>query len=217
VFQANLMKKILDLNELEQAQVREATTWSFYFEGERMFEGTRSFATANGVEKPLLNAYRMFGRLGATRLPAVSDSTWNVAELDAIAPALPPEEVDALATRTDDGDLAILVYRRTDDQYSVDDSAADVTVKLRGLQPGRYSLDHYRIDEQHSNAHTVWTQLGSPQHPTPEEIETMHSRMGLEEYEPKREVDVQDGGADISLSLPLHSVSLLVLHGSAAA
>jgi hypothetical protein len=41
--------------------------------------------------------------------------------------------------------------------------------------------------------------------------------MGLEEYEPKREVDVQDGSGDISLSLPLHSVSLLVLHGSAAA
>jgi len=60
VFQANLMKKILDLNAREEAKVREATSWSFYFEGERMFEGTRAFLTANQVEKPLLNAYRMF-------------------------------------------------------------------------------------------------------------------------------------------------------------
>lgn len=217
VFQANLMKKILDLNTLEKAQVREATTWSFYFEGERMFEGTRSFATANGVEKPLLNAYRMFGKLGTTRIPAVSDSTWSVSELDAIAPALPAEEVDALATRTDDGDLAILIYRRTDDQYSVDDTEADVSVKLRGLQPGRYSLEHYRIDELHSNAHTVWKQLGSPQLPTPEEVERMHSKMGLEEYESARDVDASEGTSEIALSLPLQSVSLLVLHRLAAA
>ncbi len=216
VFQANLMKKILDLNALEKAQVREATTWSFYFEGERTFEGTRSFITANGVEKPLLNAYRMFGRLGTTRLPAVSDSTWSVSELDAIVPELPPEEVDALATRSDDGEIAILVYRRTDDQYSTDDVPAEVAVKVRGLESGPYVVEHYRIDERHSNAHTVWTELGRPWHPTAHEIDLMHRRMGLEEFEPRRQIDASAGVCDIRLSLPLQSVSLLVIRRSVA-
>ncbi|MGN6126932.1 MAG: GH39 family glycosyl hydrolase, partial [Humibacter sp.] len=171
VFQASLMKKILDLNSLETAQVHEATTWSFYFEGERMFEGTRAFLTANRVEKPLLNAYRMFARLGTTRLPAVSDRSWQVSDLDAIAPGVPPEEVDVLATRTDDGDIALLVFRRTDDQYSVDDQAADVTVRVNGLQHGSYVVEHFRIDADHSNAHTVWVAQGSPQDPTEVQLE----------------------------------------------
>ena len=53
VFQVKLMKKILDLNATEIVSVAQATSWSFYFEGERYFEGTRSFLTAGGIEKPL--------------------------------------------------------------------------------------------------------------------------------------------------------------------
>ena len=211
VFQASLMKKILDLNGLEEAQVREATTWSFYFEGERMFEGTRSFVTANGVEKPLLNAYRMFGRLGTTRLPATSDRTWNVSDLDAIAPGVPPEEIDVLATRTEAGDIALLVYRRTDDQYSSDGQNADVSVRVNGLVAGRYQVEHYRIDEKHSNAHTVWADMGSPQIPTADQLQEIHSRMGLEEFEPASEVEVSADVTEFKLELPLQAVSLLVL------
>src|SRR5690606_10571106 len=58
VFQVKLMKKLLDVNDSEPARVAEATSWSFYFEAERYFEGTRAFLTAGGVEKPLLNGYR---------------------------------------------------------------------------------------------------------------------------------------------------------------
>jgi xylan 1,4-beta-xylosidase len=211
VFQANLMKKILDLNAQEVAQVHEATSWSFYFEGERMFEGTRAFLTANQIEKPLLNAYRMFAKLGQTRLPASSDSTWNVDELDAIAPGLPPEEVDALATRTDDGAIAVLVYRHTDDQYSFDSENAHVTVRVRGLDAARHVVEHYRIDADHSNAHTVWVGLGSPQDPTPDQLEQIRQRMGLEELEPTHEIDANPQVTELQLELPIESVSLLVL------
>src|SRR5262249_30647390 len=41
-FQCKLMKKLLDLDTRGGARVHQATTWSFYFEGERFFEGTRS-------------------------------------------------------------------------------------------------------------------------------------------------------------------------------
>jgi xylan 1,4-beta-xylosidase len=54
--------------------VHQATTWSFYFEGERFFEGTRSLFTAQGIQKPVLNAYRMLSRLGDTRLAVESTS-----------------------------------------------------------------------------------------------------------------------------------------------
>ena len=82
VFQCKLMKKLLDLNQQSPAKVAQATTWSFYFEGERYFEGTRSLFTAGGIEKPVLNAYRMLSRLGTTRLEATSSHAWSLDRLD---------------------------------------------------------------------------------------------------------------------------------------
>src|SRR5690606_1348810 len=36
----------------DNANFLQATSWSFYFEGERFFEGTRAFLTADRIEKP---------------------------------------------------------------------------------------------------------------------------------------------------------------------
>ena len=211
VFQVNLMKKILDLNGTEQASVDRATTWSFYFEGERYFEGTRSLLTAGGVEKPLLNAYRAFAHLGEERIEATSSASWSVTSLDATMPATLPEEVDALASRSANGEIAVLVYRHTDDQYQADNEDASVAVTITGLRHGRYELTHYRIDQTHSNAHSVWRDLGSPQDPTPEEIVAIKARQGLEVLERPSELIVSEGRVRIAIELPLPSVSLLVL------
>ncbi|HWD82040.1 MAG TPA: glycoside hydrolase [Kribbella sp.] len=213
VFQAKLMKKILDLNATETAQVAYATSWSFYFEAERYFEGTRSFLTAGGVEKPLLNAYRMLSLLGPNRIRTTSDAAWQVGELEHTDGSSMPEEVDALASRAADGTVAVLVWRHIDDQYQTSQDETSATVALRNLPAGTYRLRHLRIDANHSNAFTVWEQLGSPQDPTTAELATIHSRQELEEYEPDRELTVH-GDLSLEVSLPLPSASLLVLEPS---
>jgi xylan 1,4-beta-xylosidase len=211
VFQVNLMKKILDLNESETSTVAEATTWSFYFEGERYFEGTRALLTAGGIEKPFLNAYRALARLGPTRLPAASDAAWSVEELDTTIPASPPEEIDVLATRSESGEIAVLVFRHTDDQYQVDDVEADVEVVIDGASASSYELSHLRIDATHSNAHTVWTELGCPQDPSDEQLAAIKTKQGLEDFEPARVVETSGGTVVLGVKLPLESVSLLIL------
>src|SRR5690349_9565988 len=128
VFQAKLMKKILDLNDTEPAKVAYATSWSFYFEAERYFEGTRSFLTAGGIEKPFLNAYRMLSLLGPDRLRATSNAAWHVNELDETDGSSMPEEVDALASRSNDGTVAVLLWRHIDDQYQTSDDLTPVTI-----------------------------------------------------------------------------------------
>ena len=101
-FMASVFKRLLDLNALPEApDVTLATSWAFYFEGERFFEGFREFFTAENVELPVLNGYRLLGRLGQTRLALSSDASWDVARLDDLGP---PEggsdaEVDGLAAR----------------------------------------------------------------------------------------------------------------------
>lgn len=212
VFQVKLMKKLLDLSDQEAANIQQATSWSFYFEGERFFEGTRAFLTADRIEKPLLNAYRLLAHLGGTRLHAASDAAHGVDLLDEADGRAMPEEVDVLASRHEDGRVAAALWRHTDDQYRTAEEATPVTVRVSGLSAGTHLLTHHRIDAAHSNAHTVWQEEGSPQDPSPEQLARIHAREGLEEIDVPREVEVgADGSLSLDLALPLPSVSLLVL------
>ncbi|CAA9489943.1 MAG: GH39 [uncultured Rubrobacteraceae bacterium] len=210
VFQCKLMKKLLDLNDACGARVHQATTWSFYFEGERFFEGTRSLFTAGLVQKPVLNAYRMLARLGCTRLAAEADRAWPLGRLDAGEAGM-PEEVDALATRDGDGRIAVLVWRHADDQYLADKLEAEVEVTLRGLAPEATSarVRHYRIDAYHSNSHAIWRDLGAPQDPTREQLRTIEERQGLETVEPDRVERIDAGALTLTVRMPLPAVSLL--------
>ncbi len=211
VFQVKLFKRIHDLNQTEAVRVHQATSWSFYFEGERYFEGTRSFLTAGGVQKPLLNAYRLMAQLGPRRLQARSDSMSPPELLDAGDGRSMPEEVDVLAAGGPQDRVAVLVWRHSDDQYHRDDRATPVRLEVTGLQDGRWSLSHSRIDAGHSNSHTVWQELGAPTDPTPDQLKAITDRQGLEAFEPPREVTVAAGHLEWSTELPLPSVSLFVL------
>ncbi len=211
VFQVKLMKKILDLNRQQPITIEQATSWSFYFEGERYFEGTRSFLTAGEVEKPLLNAYRMLGRLGEQRISAASDAAWSIEALEHTDGSSMPEEIDSLAARSDDGTVAVLVWRHTDDQYQQAAEEAVATISVTGLELSAYRLSHFRIDRDHSNAHTVWESLGSPQDPSAEELAAVKARQGLEELEDVRTVEADAGALSVQVRLPLPAVSLLIL------
>ncbi|WP_433169741.1 GH39 family glycosyl hydrolase [Kribbella sp. CA-247076] len=209
VFQAKLMKKVLDLNEQHTAKVHEATTWSFSMEGERYFEGTRSFVTASGIEKPLMNAYRAFARLGDRRLAATSDRSADISDISALGNGL-PEEVDVIAGRhSTDGSVAILVWRHTDDQYAEDPGTTRVDLEVDGID-GEWTVQHFRIDRSHSNSHTVWRDLGAPQDPTPEQLAAITARQGLERFADDSRM-VVDGRLRLTLELPLPSLSLVIL------
>jgi len=210
VFQCKLMKKLLDLNNACGARVHRATTWSFYFEGERCFEGTRSLFTAHLIQKPVLNAYRMLARLGHTRLAVEADRTWPLERLDDGEAGM-PEEVDALATLGEEGQISVMIWRHADDQYFMDGSEAVVEVTLRGLQPEAASawVTHYRIDAQNSNSHSVWRGLGTPQDPSDEQLRAIKERQGLEMCEPQRVETIEGGVLTLTVRLPLPAVSLL--------
>lgn len=173
VFQIQLMKKLLDLDGLDVARVHAATTWSWYFEGDRYFEGTRSLFTAVDIATPLLNAYRMLARLPDQRLHVEVDRGGARAEPDG---ADERPEIDALAATDGRGRVAILVWHHCDDQYR--QGEASVTVALRHLpQAGRpLRLRHYRIDHTRSNSHSAWVAAGRPQDPGPAQRATIRAR-----------------------------------------
>ncbi len=209
VFQCKLMKKLLDLDLIGAAQVHLATTWSFYFEGERFFEGTRSLFTAGGIEKPVLNAYRMLGRLGDTRLAAESSHAWSLDRLDDGEAGM-PEEIDAVATSRAGRTVQILLWRHADDQYATDAGETDVSLRVERLPfGGDVRVSHTRIDARHSNSHTAWRALGSPQDPSEDQLRAIRDRQGLEPIGAEQTATVRNGALSLRVALPLPSVSLV--------
>jgi len=206
VFQAQLMKKLLDMDDLGLARVHAATTWSWYLEGDRYFEGTRSLFTAAGIPTPLLNAYRLLSRLPDRRVHVASDRGRGLSQLDDGAP-LP--EVDALAATDGSGRAAVVVWHHCDDQYR--QGTAEVAVTVRGLpgagRPG--VLRHFRIDARHSNSHTAWVAAGRPQDPAADEVAGILARSGLERCAEDVAYERLPGDMEVRLTLPAPGVSLL--------
>src|SRR5690606_8584344 len=145
-----------------------------------------------GVEKPLMNAYRLFAKLGGRRLGAESDAAWPADDLSGREHGM-PEEVDALASIAEDGAVAALVWRHADDQYASDAEATATALEFTGLASSSYTAAEYRIDAAHSNAHTMWEELGSPQDPDTETLARIRARQGLETVGEPRLLDAPEG------------------------
>ena len=141
-------------------------------EGDRYFEGTRSFFTASDIPMPVTNAYRMLAMLGAEMLGT------QVEQATGDAPS--PWQVGALPTLRADGAVVAIVWHHNDDQYVR--GVGKVEVEFSGLPcMGRtVCLREYLVDAQHSNSHTAWLELSSPQYPSASEIETIRNRASLE-------------------------------------
>jgi xylan 1,4-beta-xylosidase len=88
-----------------------------------------------------------------------------------------------------------------------------VRVTIAGIPPGvkRVLLEHYRIDETHSNAFTAWKKMGSPQTPTAEQYEQLKAAGQLQLFSSPEWVEVTNGKIDVETALPRQAVSLLRL------
>src|SRR5947208_12953301 len=61
-----------ELAALRGVNLEGALTWAFEFEDQPYFAGFRSLAT-NGIDKPVLNVFRMFSKMDGQRLAVESD------------------------------------------------------------------------------------------------------------------------------------------------
>ncbi len=197
-----------ELMERHGVNLEGALTWAFEFEDQPYFAGFRSLAS-NGLDKPVLNVFRMFSKMSGERLPVDSD---HAVKLDALLREGVRGEADVAALASlADHQLCVLVWHYHDDDVS--GPAAAVTVQLADLPipTGKAKLQHYRIDEEHSNAFGAWKRLGSPQSPTPTQFEQLEKAGGLAELTPESPVNVSQGAATLTFELPRQGVSLLEL------
>lgn len=205
-YTAVALNNIYKLNDRYQANLEGMMTWAFEFEDQPWFDGLRSLAT-NGVDKPVLNVFRMAGMMRGERVRVESSGAVGLDTMLKDGVKGPPD-IDALASRADH-EVAVMTWNYHDDDVAAPDSPVRLT--LTGLPPAatRVLVQHYRIDRHHSNSYTVWQQLGSPQNPTPEQYAQLEAAGQLQLLTSPEWMKSKDGRVEVSFSLPRQAVSLI--------
>jgi xylan 1,4-beta-xylosidase len=107
---------------LDHPTVERFTSWAFYMEGKRWFEGNRALVTNENVELPVLDGFRMLERLGDHRVDAHADG------------------VGVLA-----GDRAAIIYHHADGWWV--DGKVSVTLQCDRVP---HALRFFRLGDSHA-------------------------------------------------------------------
>jgi xylan 1,4-beta-xylosidase len=188
--------------------LRAMLDWAFEFEDKQYFEGFRTLAT-NGIDKPVLNLFRMAGLMSGQRVETTSSSAAPIASV-LTAGVQPSTGVDALSTR-DGNSAAVLLWNYQDDDLPA--APANVQLTIAGLPATvhRVLVLHDRIDRDHSNAYTAWLAMGSPQQPTPAQLDQLRAAGQLQSLTSPVWLPVENGRITLPVSLPSQATSLLRL------
>jgi xylan 1,4-beta-xylosidase len=207
-YTATALKSLLQLQDETHVNLLAMLTWAFEFESKDYFEGFRTLST-NGIDKPILNFFRMAGLMAGERVATTSTGEVPLGNLVSAGVRSTPD-VDAFATRAN-REAAVLVWNYDDEDVAAPDAKVNMTIY--GIPAGvkRVLLEHYRIDAAHSNAYTAWQNMGSPQAPTPEQYEQLKAAGQLQLLASPEWLEVAGEKVTIETNLPREAVSLLRL------
>ncbi|EDY85199.1 Glycosyl hydrolases family 39 [Verrucomicrobiia bacterium DG1235] len=189
-----------------------AVSWAFTFHDQPWFNGLRALTT-NEVTLPVLNAFKLFSRLGPTRLQATSTGMLETDTIISDSVRADPD-IGVLATRSQDGAVQILLWNYHD---VANDFSTETPVSLslsKIFEPGQAATATLtRIDEHHANAYTLWRAMDEPQSPSVEQISALHAAAELVS-QPFPLAPATDGSLQAELILPRQSIAFIELRKS---
>ncbi|MEZ5043200.1 MAG: polysaccharide deacetylase family protein [Saprospiraceae bacterium] len=195
----------IDLADHFGVHFKGAVTWAFEFEDQPWFHGFRDLAT-NGVDKPVLNVFRMFGMMQGERVAVSGDLAYDFQLIRDSSVRGERPDISALAT-IDEHTATIMVWNYHDDDIPANPSP--ISLEIKGLPKGKLLTHHYRVDGQHSNAYSLWEKMGSPKHPTSRQYSELEKAGKLALLNAPEWITVTQEKTTISLVLPRQGVSLL--------
>jgi xylan 1,4-beta-xylosidase len=208
-YTAAQIARTYELADLHGVNLLGSVTWAFEFEDQPYFDGFRDLAT-NGIDKPVLNVFRMLGQMGGERVAAESSSAAPIEAIrDSGARGAP--DVNALASRQNQA-VSVLVWNYHDDDLPAPPAQVELVVEgLPAEAHERLSLHHYRVDAEHSNSYEVWKKMGSPQKPSPEQYAQLERAGQLQLLGSPEWLRATGGRVTLKFDLPRQGVSLLKL------
>jgi len=208
-YTVEVLNNVLALARRERVNLLGVVTWAFEFEDQPYFAGFRELAT-NGVDKPVLNAFRMLGMLGNERVKATSSGSLNTE--DVVHNGVRAQaDINVIATRKDNREIEILVWNYHDDDVLFPAASIDLTITGLPADAKRGLLEHFRVDSDHSNAFTAWKEMGSPQSLSESAYKRLESAGQLQLLNSPAWVEMQQGKVQLQFMLPRQSLSLVRL------
>jgi xylan 1,4-beta-xylosidase len=207
-YTVEVLNNILALARAHQVNLLGVVTWAFEFDDQPYFAGFRELAT-NGIDKPVLNAFRMLGLLSNERVKVTSSASLETGEIVNQGVRAQPD-ISAIATRKD-RELDILIWNYHDDNVPFPSAAIDLVII--GLPAGekRGLLEHFRVDSDHSNAFSAWKEMGSPQPPSESQRLNLERAGQLQLLDSPAWVEIQHGSIALHFLLPRQGLSLVHL------
>lgn len=193
-----------DLADAHGVNLAGAVTWAFEFEDQPWFAGFRDLAT-NGVDKPVLNVFRMFGMMQGNRVAVNGRFNYDYRRVRDSSVREEPD-INALAAK-DVNSATVMVWNYHDDNRITE--ASPVEVKIKGLPASGVLLHHYRVDQEHSNSYEAWKKMGSPKQPDATQVALLEKAGQLEMPGSPEWVRTENGETVIRMMLPRQGVSLL--------
>jgi xylan 1,4-beta-xylosidase len=215
-YTVDVLNNILQLARREHVNLVGAVTWAFEFEDQPPFAGFRELAT-NGVDKAVLNAFRMLGLLGNDQVKASSSGALPGDQIVRAGVRAQPD-INVIATRKDparDNDqsreIEILIWNYHDDDIPFRDAPIDLVVNGLPANAKRLLLEHFRVDSNHSNAFAAWKLMGSPQSLSASQLESLESTGQLQLLNSPAWTTIHETSVRLQFMLPRQGISLLRL------
>jgi len=207
-YTAEALSLTMTLAASEHIHLLGSVTWAFEFEDQPPFEGFRTLAT-NGIDKPVLNAFRMFGLLGNQADKATSSGELPAEEIVRNGVRATPD-IRTIAARRDH-EIEVLVWNYHDDDVPAADAPIELTVDGLPASVTRVLLDHFQLDSQHSNAFTAWKKMGSPNSLSPDQREQLEKAGQLQLTSSPEWIPIENHAVHLRFPLPRQAVALFRL------
>jgi xylan 1,4-beta-xylosidase len=205
-YTVEVLNSILELSRQERVNLLGVVTWAFEFEDQPYFAGFRELAT-NGVDKPVLNAFRMLGLMGNERVKVTSSA--GLATEDVVRDGVRTlPDINAIATRKD-REIEILVWNYHDDDVPFPDAPINLVISGLPMNAKRPLVEHFRMDSNHGDSFAAWKEMGSPQSPSESEHTRLESSGQLQLLNSPARIDAKQGTIDLHFTLPRQGLSLL--------
>jgi len=203
---ASFMRKY-DLSEKYDVNLEGALTWAFEFENQPYFAGFRSLAT-NGIDKPVLNVFRMFGKMEGNRVKVISNSEVPLDEIIKKSVKENPD-ISAIASVNENKLYVMLWYYHDNDTTG---PTAKIQLKMQNLRVanGKATVRSFLVDKTNGNAYTKWLQLGSPQMPSKKQYFEMEKSSQFVENKFSNDLIINNNQLELEVELERQGVMLLI-------
>ncbi len=208
-YEIAMMKRTLELETETGIKLGGLLTWAFTFPGTPYFAGYRELAS-NGIDLPVLSAFKLLGRLNGSRLPLTSNGAHALSDLLVNGVRAQPD-IDGMAT-LEGSSVQVLLWNYHDDIVSVADTPVHLAIKVPPSFGSHVRVSHLRVDESHGDAYTVWLAQGMPASPSSQQVSELRAAMDPSSLIPDTTLAVaSDQSVDLDFELPRFAISLVTL------